>query len=130
MSATPPARSQILIVDDEPYVLDVIQRMLAPRFASATVSDGDQALRQLAEPGSALRLVLLDLTMPGLAGAPMLRRLRNEHSHVRVVVMSGLTPEAAVPILAGYEPDGYLSKPVRMATLLNLVSKEFGITHC
>ncbi len=127
MSADPQTSPQILIVDDEPYVLDVMQRMLAPRFASATASDGDQALRQLAEPDSPFRLILLDLTMPGLAGAPLLRRLRNEHPRVRVVVMSGLTPEAAVSVLGGHEPDGYLPKPVRMATLLNLVSKEFGI---
>ncbi len=127
MSADPQANPQILIVDDEPYVLDVIQRMLAPRFVAATASDGEQALRMLAEPECAIRLILLDLTMPGLAGAPMLRRLRNEHPRLRVVVMSGLTPEAAAPVLAGYVPDGYLAKPVRMASLLDLVARELGM---
>ena len=127
MSDAPPTSPQILIVDDEPYVLDVMQRMLAPRFIAATASDGEQALRLLAEPGGAFRLVLLDITMPGLAGAPMLRRLRNEHPRVRVIIMSGLTPEAAASVLGAYEPDGYLTKPVRMATLLNLIAREFGL---
>ena len=127
MSVAPRTSPQILIVDDEPYVLNVMQRMLAPRFVAAIASDGEQALRRLVEPDNAIRLVLLDLTMPGLAGATMLRRLHHEHPHVRVIVMSGLNPEAAVPIVAGYPPDGYLSKPVRMATLLDLVAREFSI---
>ena len=126
MHADPALFPQILMVDDEPYVLEVLKRMLAPRFTVVTASDGEQALRALAEPGNVLRVVLLDLTMPGLAGAPLLRRLRAEHPRVRVCIMSGLTPDAAAPLLAGCEPDGFVSKPLRQAVLLEWAERELG----
>jgi DNA-binding NtrC family response regulator len=78
---------RILIVDDEPYNLDLLEQELSDRgFAVERARNGTEALQKT----EALRpdLVLLDYMMPGMSGLDVLRELRNGESDVPVVVMT------------------------------------------
>jgi len=121
MSSTPahlPRKPGLLLVDDEPDTLAVMHRILKPHFPVFTAGLGEEALRVLEREHASIRLVLLDLTMPGLSGVTLLKRLRAHYPHLVLVVMSGLPPIAADGMLEGCRPDGYISKPVRPAELL------------
>jgi Response regulator containing CheY-like receiver, AAA-type ATPase, and DNA-binding domains len=72
-SATPEAT--LLVVDDEPNILDLLATSL--RFAGfdvVTASNGNEALRQAA--AHQVDLVVLDVMMPDMDGFTVLRRLR------------------------------------------------------
>ncbi|HEY4686427.1 MAG TPA: response regulator [Dehalococcoidia bacterium] len=103
---------RVLVVEDEPAIRALISASLQGSGCEvASVSDGRAALRALQEARP--DLVLLDLGLPGLGGAEVLRRLRAD------------TATAAIPIvlLTGREPpedaaaDAVLLKPFTPATL-------------
>jgi putative two-component system response regulator len=70
-----PTKARILIVDDEPFFIDVLVDLLKAEYSLAVAKDGEQALRRAAsaEPPD---LVLLDVVMPGLNGYQVLGRLK------------------------------------------------------
>jgi DNA-binding NtrC family response regulator len=78
---------KILVVDDEPFNLDLLEQELTDRgYVVERARDGAEALRKT----EALRpdLVLLDYMMPGMNGLDVLRGLREAESDVPVVVMT------------------------------------------
>jgi PAS domain S-box-containing protein len=79
-----------LVVDDQPEVRDVLTRMLEVLgFEVLACSNGQAALDLLAERARAVRVVFLDMAMPGLSGEQTLRRLHERHPHLPVVMVSG-----------------------------------------
>ena len=96
----------MLVVDDEPAVRALVAASLdGAGYEVETCEDGPSALQSAFE--SPPRLILLDVAMPGMNGADILRRLRSEPatSGVPVVMLTGLEPPP------GVHPDGILRKP-------------------
>ena len=101
----------ILVVDDEPTILTSLQGVLEDEgFQVATAPGGPQALAMVEE--SAPDMVLLDIWMPELDGLTVLERLKEDHPHLPVVMMSGAgTIESAVKAtkLGAFD---YIEKPL------------------
>ena len=78
----------ILIVDDDPALLRLCDRVLTAKgYAVRTASDGEEALRQAGE--HEFRVVLLDLKLPGMDGIEVLQRLKSEGCRADVVMVTG-----------------------------------------
>jgi DNA-binding NtrC family response regulator len=78
---------RILIVDDEPFNLDLLEQELTDRgYVVERAHDGGEALRK----NEALRpdVVLLDYMMPGLNGLDVMQEIRNGESDVPIVMMT------------------------------------------
>jgi two-component system, cell cycle sensor histidine kinase and response regulator CckA len=81
----------ILIVDDDETLRTLQSRMLETvAFGSILAAGGEQALEILRTRLKDVSAVLLDLTMPGLGGEEVLRRIRRLAPELPVVLMSGL----------------------------------------
>lgn len=108
---------RILIVEDETKVARFIERgLVSERFAVDAAEDGMSGL-ELATTYH-YDAIILDLMLPGLDGASVLRRLRQVNPHVPVLVLTardGLADKVAT-IEAG--ADDYLTKPFAFAELL------------
>lgn len=91
---------KILIIDDDPFVSGVYQRMLEREgFATALASDGAKGLDQALS--FAPNAVLLDLLMPTLNGFVVLKTIRGAFSGLPVIVLtSACTPEFKKKALA------------------------------
>ena len=105
-------RAKILIVDDEPYNVDLLEQELELLdYATLAATDGHEALETLArEP---IDLVLLDVMMPRLDGYEVLRRLKADPAlrHLPVIMISALDQlESAVRCIELGAED-YLPKP-------------------
>jgi len=103
----PPGR--IVVVDDDPTVTDVVGRYLVrDGHTVECVHDGGEALRRITEEPP--DLVVLDLTLPGMDGLEVCRRLRARWP-IPVVMLTGLGDEN--DRLAGFETgaDDYVTKP-------------------
>ncbi len=84
----------ILVVDDEDFIRKLARDVLERQgYRVLVASDGTQALTVYGEQVSAVDLVVLDLTMPGLSGQDTFRELRRLRPEVRVVLSSGYTAE-------------------------------------
>jgi DNA-binding response OmpR family regulator len=106
----------LLVVDDEPAWVGALGAVLGKaghRIVAAY--DGDEALRRFrAEP---VDVVLLDLAMPKLDGAEVVRVIRAE-SNTPIIVVSGERDRAATVELLDLGADDYVRKPFRADELL------------
>ena len=81
------AREKILIVDDEPLNLELLERELAVHdYTIESARDGGGALKKVASfmPD----LVLLDYMMPDMSGLEVLKELRSRGNNVPVVMIT------------------------------------------
>lgn len=105
----------ILIVEDEPDALEVLQRFLQLRGHSTLCArDGLQALEQL--QNEKIDLVLLDIALPKLDGWGVLEAIRAQDDlPVIMVTASGTTEDIVKGLKAG--TDDYITKPFKLNEL-------------
>src|SRR5438034_537633 len=81
----PVDETTILIVDDEPRVLDSLEAILAAEFRVLRAAHGEEALARLAtEPEVAV--IVTDHRMPGMTGVELLRRSQEQWDAIRIVL--------------------------------------------
>src|SRR5262245_8736353 len=115
---TPPPPAGVLIVDDEPQIVEMLVEFLThhPRgFKIETASDGYEALIKLGSLRPAL--LILDAMMPKLDGMEVCRHLRSnpETKGIRILGVTGHPAMASELLAAG--ADAVLSKPLALDAL-------------
>jgi len=109
----------VLIVDDFPDALALYEAILAEDgHLVRTANSGEAALRKVDEEEP--ELVLLDVSMPGLDGVEVLRRLRARRGGGPAVIMLTAARREPHAIEAGLKEgaDAYLTKPIDSRELL------------
>jgi len=102
--------AQILIVDDDNLLTTMLRRTLSLEgWSVAVANSGIEALPLLTTPGA--ELAILDVSMPGMDGFEVLRRLRAAGSTIPVLMLTAR--DAVEDRVAGLElgADDYLIKP-------------------
>ncbi len=108
--------STIMVVDDEPAVLKLLNRTLtAEGYRVIEADNGASALIQLEEQRP--DLVILDIMMPGLNGFQVLNRIR-QRSFVPVIMLTGKEGAATLQDAFSLGADDYVQKPFRPLELL------------
>jgi len=116
-STEPPvSRGKILVMDDEPIILELARDALVHFNYDVTVAkDGREAVdqyRQAASNGRPFDVVIMDLTVPGgMGGKEAIRYLREIDPNVKAIVSSGYSDD---PIMSNFEKHGFravLPKP-------------------
>lgn len=99
--------ARILVVDDEPHVLDVVSRYLRHEgFETLLASDGEHAI-DMAEDAD---LVVLDWMLPRIDGLEVCRRLR-ERRNIPIIMLTAKAEETDKLIGLGVGADDYVVKP-------------------
>jgi CheY-like chemotaxis protein len=110
------ARPVVLVVDDEPIALAVLQRTLEPYYHVLTASDGLAALNVIEAWGPGIRVVVTDVRMPGLSGPALAAHLARLHRAPAILFVSGFT-DLDVPgevLVKPFQPDALLSAVSRL----------------
>ncbi len=116
---------KIVIIDDEPDVLEIIQAVLNTKgYTSLAAESGEEGL-ELVEKEMP-DLIITDLMMPKVSGLEVLKRLaRNEKcANIPVIVLSALTTDSEKPAEFWIKSLGvadYLTKPFDPLDLLGRV---------
>lgn len=113
-------KKRILIIDDDPVQLELVQRFLESLgFSSETAKDGHVGLIQIGsfEPD----LVLLDINMPTANGFDVLEALKKRQKNPEIVVMTGERGEALTDRLDEYKIRDALYKPFTLTGLQQVV---------
>ena len=113
------ARLQVLVVDDEPDILELIGYNLARHnFDMIGVDSGEEAFVSVRK--SLPDLVVLDLMLPGIDGLEVCRRLKNDNrtAAVPVIILSAKGQEADVVVGLELGADDYLTKPFSPRVLM------------
>lgn len=124
--------TRILFVDDEPKILEGLQRMLRPQrkeWEMAFAPGGQAALTML--EASPFDVIVSDMRMPGIDGAALLETVRQKYPNILRIILSGYTElEAsyrAVPVahqflLKPCDPDALrfaIERATRLMQVLN-----------
>lgn len=107
---------RLLVVDDDPALRRGLSRALGlSGFAVQTAEDGRAALAVLGDGG--VDAVVLDVSMPGISGVEVVRRLRRSGDDVPVLMLSALddVTDRIAGLAAG--ADDYVVKPFSTAEL-------------
>jgi signal transduction histidine kinase len=128
-SATAEGGRRILVVDDEPVNIQVLNNLLTMREYSVTSAyNGVEAL-EMFERGEEFDLVLLDVMMPKMSGYEVCRRLREKHSLFDLPIVMLTAKNQVRDIVLGFQSgaNDYIQKPfdkdellARARTLLEL----------
>lgn len=89
----------VLLIEDSKFIRMTSERALTKAgYRVLTASDGEQGLRMARE--SLPDLILLDMMLPIIAGADVLRTLKGEHltAHIPVIVLSSLSQKCSTKL--------------------------------
>jgi PAS domain S-box-containing protein len=115
---------RILIVDDEPAVVDATRMLLAVEgFDVLTAASEDEALECVSRSGKTPDLLITDYHLRGgVTGLDVIRSIRDQvHTDVPVILVSGDTSDAIV--LDDLKDTGFLTKPVDTDELLTEIRR-------
>ncbi|HEX5767888.1 MAG TPA: response regulator transcription factor [Burkholderiales bacterium] len=115
---------RVLIADDHSIVRDGLKRILAATpdvQVAAEAATGDEALRLV--KASDYDVVMLDMSMPGLSGIDLIKRLKLERPKLKILVLSmhGESQYAARALKAGAA--GYLTKDSAAEVMVGALRK-------
>jgi two-component system cell cycle sensor histidine kinase/response regulator CckA len=117
--STPVGR--VLIVEDQPEVAQLVQRLIQPAGYEITVAtDALMAVTQVAA-GAQPDLLITDVVMPTMTGPELAAALRTHHPDLPVLFMSGYTAASLGPQLHLDTNSMLVEKPFTRATLLNAI---------
>ena len=124
MNATTENRGTILIVDDDPAVLVLIQNILtAADYRVLLAAERADAVRIARQKHIHIDLVLLDVHVPGVSGTELADEIFFIRPSIRVLWMSGFVAEEFIRVKLHDGYAGFLSKPLRRDGLLLAVQQ-------
>jgi len=116
------ASGTVLVADDDEGACELMAETLERAgFSVLRAEDGARAVEIFREHAQAIRLVVLDRTMPGESDAEALEDIRRIRRDVPVLLVSGYSQESAAQRFAGNQGDGFLQKPFLPETLLEKI---------
>lgn len=116
-------KKKILVVDDDPDILDAVSLLLEGEGYEVSVSERGDGVEDLSD-GDLPDLILLDLILSGRDGGDICRLLksRSETRDVPVVMMSAHSEAEKAASEAG--ADGFLAKPFEIDRLLQTIQSQ------
>jgi len=120
---------KVLVADDKPDILDVLQQILETEgYDVVTTTDGKEVLHLMhtEQPD----LLLLDVWLPGCDGIEICRQIKQQEIlwHIPVLLLSA--DRDVQQIAAQANADGSIQKPFQMSTLLTAIASALEQQSC
>ena len=104
------AATNILVVDDEPYVCRLVLRLLQKQgYTCDTCESASEAIKKI-EAG-AYKLVVSDIMMPGMTGIELLARIKKTHPDMAFIMLTGVDDHETAFRTLDLGAFGYVIKP-------------------
>lgn len=114
---------KILLIDDEPILLDTLQRYLVKRHyhveAASNALKGWELFSQTPEN---FDVIITDLKMPKMNGVELFKRIRETGYTTPVIFMTGHMDEMGAQEISQMEIYGLLSKPFKLSLLKDMLT--------
>jgi two-component system, cell cycle sensor histidine kinase and response regulator CckA len=123
-NATPNAKETILVVDDEPFILKLIQDILEIRdFTVLTAKDADECLRIASCCTQPLDLVVSDVELPDMDCMEMSRLLMQRNPSMKLLLMSPHAPENIVRSWTHKNEVNFIQKPFGIDDFMKAIDR-------
>ena len=115
---------KILVIDDDEAALKFIREILKhDGFNVLTASNGCKAFELLAQNPD-VSVVIADIIMPEQEGIEIIRKIKSDRPHIKIVAISGggkMSPESYLHLAYAMGADATLKKPFGYRELLNVL---------
>jgi two-component system, cell cycle sensor histidine kinase and response regulator CckA len=123
-SLTESGRETLLVVEDDLAVSNVTRRILERAGYRVLVAEnGRRALDAMERSTREISLVITDISMPGMSGQELGAELRHRRPKIKILYLSGYSPQVLVEGAATEVPTEFLGKPFTSAGLLEKVRR-------
>ena len=112
------AEKTILVVDDDPTVLNFVSGFLDGQFNLLVAKSGMEAVQRSEECKGEIHLLLSDFQMAGMGGIELATKLTVQRSQIKVLMMSGFS-EGMLVLNDGWN---FLAKPFVETQLRTLIT--------
>ena len=109
-------RRKILVVDDEPKIIEVVTSFLESRGFAVFGAENPGRAFEILEEGD-IALILLDLMLPGMTGEEFCAAVRKK-SHVPIIMLTAKVEEEDMLKGLSIGADDYVTKPFSLKALL------------
>lgn len=117
---------RLLVVDDEEdFLRSIVMRIELRGIDVHGVTSGNDALEYLQANSDAVDVVLLDIKMPGMDGIETLRRIKENHPRVEVIVVTGHASQEFAQRGRELGAFDHLIKPIRLETILERLAAAY-----
>jgi PAS domain S-box-containing protein len=114
----------ILVVDDEPSILEVTKATLETRnYRVLTASNGIEAIAIYAQNQNAIELVVMDIMMPSMDGKTAIRILKTINSEAKIIAVSGLVSDQEIIAELNGSITAFVAKPYTNDDLLRAIDE-------
>lgn len=118
---------RVLLVDDDPQVLDLLERLLARRgYAISSVAKGQEAVEVVTNADPPFAAVILDILLPDQDDLNALRRIVRHDPHPSVVVVSEMADSGVARQARDFGAFDYVLKPFDPAVVETSLSAAIG----
>jgi CheY-like chemotaxis protein len=107
-----PTRRTVMVVDDDPMMLEVLVRILArENYELVTATGGPDALQKAAAHEGAIDLLITDYAMPDMKGRELAEKMRDRYSDIRVLYQTGFSDMLFEDRLELEDGSAFVEKP-------------------
>ncbi|HEX7415713.1 MAG TPA: ATP-binding protein, partial [Smithellaceae bacterium] len=126
----PRGKEKLLIVDDEKNILETVKETLSSYgYKVMTAESAEQALEVYTAQKDKIKMVLLDLNMPGKGGKKCLIDLLTINERAKVLMTSGYSGPQEIEEITNAGAAGFINKPYRSEDLLRSIRKILDAPH-
>ena len=109
-------KKKVLIVDDAPFIRNVLTEWLAVEYQILTAQDGEEGIEKFKR--ERFDAVLLDINMPKLSGVDALRQMREINSQARIIMVTAVDRQEVIDECKSLGAVNYIVKPFGMDQVL------------
>jgi two-component system, cell cycle sensor histidine kinase and response regulator CckA len=123
----PTCCANILLVDDEPLILQYCQEMIKSLgYSVITAQDAEAALRIYKDRGQSIDVAVIDLVMPKIGGLQLLETLKALNPQIRVIITTGYALDSRITDVMAGGRHQCLKKPYTRDELASAIAHAMG----
>ena len=123
-----PEKERILVVDDNPNTLEVLNRNLTSQGYQVLIAPGVAEAIGILD-GTAVDLVITDLKMPKVSGLDLIRHIRENFKNIEVMMITGYASIQGAVKAVKTGAEDYLAKPFTDEELFSAVRRALDKLH-
>jgi len=114
---------KVLLVDDNPDLLDFLKESMSADFAEIMTAEGGEKVFEILESGYLPDIIVSDVNMPDGDGYTLCRRMKTDERfiHIPIILLTARGEEQSQSDSYKVGADAYMSKPFETETLVELI---------